>query len=74
MDIKDIDEHLSASGVLKLIEIKKAQSKAKLPNLLRSDGTAKKGNAIAVQATAQSISAADTVLKWIEDYMNSIEG
>ena len=42
MDIKDIDEHLSASGVLKLIEIKKAQSKAKLPNLLRSDGTAKK--------------------------------
>ena len=42
MDIKDIDKHLSASGVLKLIEMKKAQSKAKLPNLLRIDGTAKK--------------------------------
>ena len=73
MEMKDIDKHLSASGVVKLIEMRKLSAKTNIQPLLNSAGVAKPGQALSVHALAQAIDAADTVLRWIEEYLESVE-
>ena len=73
MKMKDIDKHLDASGVVKLIEMKKTEAKYNIKPLLNSAGTAKPGKALGAHGLAQVIDAADTVLRWIEDYLESID-
>lgn len=73
MQMKDIDKHLSASGVVKLIELKQKESENRLRGMLNVAGVAKPGKAMGVKATVHSISAAKTVLRWIEDYLKSVE-
>lgn len=72
MEMKDIDKHLDASGVVKLIEMKKAEAKRNIKPLLTSAGTAKPGKALSVHGLAQAIDAAETVLHWIDLYLQSI--
>lgn len=73
MNIKDIDKHLSASGVIKLIEMKQKESERRMKTMLRSDGIAKKGCSIGVEACAQSQMAAKKVISWIEEYLRTVE-
>lgn len=73
MQMKDIDGHLSASGVVKLIELKQRESETRLKGMLNVAGVAKPGKAMGVHATTQDIMAAKTVLRWIEDYLKGVE-
>lgn len=73
MKMKDIDKHLDASGVVKLIRMKQQESEYRLKGMLNVAGVAKPGKAAGVQAAAQAVSSAKTVLKWIEDYLESVE-
>lgn len=73
MKMKDIDKHLDASGVVKLIEMRQKESEQRLKSMLNSAGAAKPGKATGVHAAAQSIDAAKTVLRWIENYLESVE-
>lgn len=73
MEMKDIDKHLSASGVVKLIEMRKLSAKTNIQPLLNSVGAPKPGQALSVHALTQAIDAADTVLRWIEKYLESVE-
>lgn len=73
MQMKDIDNHLSASGVVRLIELKQKESENRLKGMLNVAGVAKPGKAMGVKAAAQDISSAKTVLRWIENYLKSVE-
>lgn len=73
MKMKDIDKHLSASGVVKLIELKQKESENRLKSLLNVAGVAKPGKATGARASAEGVAAAKIVLKWIEDYLESVE-
>lgn len=73
MQMKDIDDHLSASGVVKLIELKQRESENRLKDMLNVAGVAKPGKAMGARATIQDIEAAKTVLRWIETYLKSVE-
>lgn len=73
MKMKDIDKHLSASGVVKLIEMKQRESQNRLNGMLNSAGYAKPGKASGVMASSQAVMSAKIVLKWIEDYLSTVE-
>lgn len=73
MKMKDIDKHLSASGVVKLIEMKQRESQNRLNSMLNRAGYAKPGMAAGVMASSQAVMSAQIVLKWIEDYLESVE-
>lgn len=73
MKMDDIDKHLCASGVVKLIELGRLRAKTDLQPLLNSAGTSKPGQALKVHELVKEIDAANMVLHWIEEYLETIE-
>lgn len=65
--LKNIDAIMQASDIVTLLEDHKERAEKSYRENTKVDGTAKKGKALAVIGNNQSIVAADTVIRWIEN-------
>ena len=72
-NLRDIDEYLTASEIIGILEHKKELSQKRLKSFLRSDGIARKGCSLAVNAAQQSINSVDIVIKWIEKELDNLK-